>query len=107
MTGWREFMSCSAWDDVGPLGDVESPMVACLLSEDLSCLVLTIGWDDSSPLVVFNWLVPERPSPAPFVAPSLMLVLSAAPFLELTTVLGGLAELKYRPPPGLEEKKEE
>ena len=54
--------------------------------------------------------LPPPPSEAPdaFTVPSLEALLpSALPLPVATTGLGGLAELEYRPPPGLDEKKDE
>jgi hypothetical protein len=50
---------------------------------------------------------PELLPLVPSLDATLVFPLSAFALPEETTGLGGLAELKYRPPPGLEEKKEE
>ena len=45
--------------------------------------------------------------PVPSLGATLLLPASTLALPGETTGLGGLAELKYRPPPGLEEKKDE
>lgn len=66
--------------------------------------------DASSPPAVFMTPFPPPTSEGDvaFTVTSFAVLLPAAlPLAVATTGLGGLAELKYRPPPGLDEKKEE